>query len=77
MIVVALLVFRTLQFPHQEKIVTIFQLEYYFPDITATMTNNVPMLGKSPPPYQSVGVGILKDSSLMGVFPSNIDPLNT
>ena len=38
------------------------------------MTNNVPMLGKSPPPYQSIGVGILKDSSLMGVFPSISSP---
>ena len=28
------------------------------------------MLGQSPPPYQSIGVGMLKDSSLMGIFPS-------
>ena len=28
------------------------------------------MLGQSPPPYQSIGVGVLKDSSLMGFFPS-------
>ena len=28
------------------------------------------MLGQSPPPYKSVQVGILKDSNLMGVFPS-------
>ena len=28
------------------------------------------MLGQSPPPYQSIGVGRLKDSSLMGIFPS-------
>ena len=34
------------------------------------MANNIPMLGQSPPPYQSIGVGVLKDSSLMGVFPS-------
>ena len=34
------------------------------------------MLGQSPPPYQSIGVGMLKDSSLMGIFlssPPNID----
>ena len=29
------------------------------------------MLGQSPPPYQSIGVGMLKDSTLMGVFLSN------
>ena len=34
------------------------------------MENNVLMLRQSPPPYQFIGVGILKDSSLMGVFPS-------
>ena len=28
------------------------------------------MLGQSPPPYQSIGVGMLKDPSLMGIFPS-------
>ena len=28
------------------------------------------MLGQSPPPYQLIGVGMLKDSSLMGIFPS-------
>ena len=28
------------------------------------------MLGQSPPPYQSIRVGILKDSNLMRVFPS-------
>jgi len=33
------------------------------------------MLGLSPPPYQSIGVGMLKDSSLMGVFSST--PPNT
>ena len=29
------------------------------------------MLGQSPPPYQLIGVGMLKDSTLMGVFPSS------
>ena len=27
------------------------------------------MLGQSPPPYQLIGVGMLKDSTLMGIFP--------
>ena len=39
------------------------------------MANNIPMLGQSPPPYHSIGVGMLKDSSLMGIFPST--PPNT
>ena len=68
--VVASIVFRTVQFPHLNRIVTIDQLDFYMPDITTSMDNNIPMLGQSPPPYQSIGVGMLKDSSLMGFFPS-------
>ena len=34
------------------------------------MANKIPMSGQLPPPYQFIGVGVLKDSSLMGVFPS-------
>ena len=50
---------------------TIEQLDYSSSDITTSTTNNVMMLGKSPPPYQSVGIVLLKDYSLMGAFPSN------
>ena len=69
MTTVSLLVFCTLQFPHLGKTVTINQLDFFSPDVTIATTNNIPMLWKSPPPYQSVGIGLLKDSSLMGVFP--------
>ena len=67
---IALIVFRTVQFPHIERIITIDQLDFYTPDVTTSMDNNIPMLSQSPPPYQSIGVGMLKDSSLMGIFPS-------
>ena len=46
------------------------KLDLFTPDVTTSMANNIPMLGQSPPPYQSIGVGMLKDSSLMGIFPS-------
>ena len=69
MTTVALSVFHSLQFPHLGKIVSIDHLDFCLPDVTAATANNIPMLGKSPPPYQSVGVILLKDSSLMGVFP--------
>ena len=46
-------------------------------DVTTPMTNNIPMLVQSPPPYQSIGVGMLKDSSLMGIFPSNPPNIET
>ena len=70
MTAVASTVFRTLQFPHLGNIVTIDQLDYCMPDVKTPMTDNIPMLGQSPPPYQSIGVGMLKYSTLMGVFPS-------
>jgi hypothetical protein len=62
-------VFHLLQFPHQGKIVTIDQLDYCMPDINNHSTNNIPFLGHSNIEYKSVGVGLLKDSSLMGFFP--------
>jgi hypothetical protein len=65
----AYLVFHLLQFPHQGKIVTIDQLDYCTPDIHNNIANNIPFLGHSNIEYESVGVGLLKDSSLMGIFP--------
>ena len=70
MTIVASTVFRNLQFPHLGKIVTIDQLDYCTLDVTTPTMDNIPMLGQSPPPYQYIGVGMLKDSTLMGVFPS-------
>ena len=56
---------------------TIDQLDFFFLDITSTAANNVPLLGKSPPQYHNVGGGIFKESTLMGVFPSNPYPPST
>ena len=64
MTAIAAIVFRTLQFPHLGKIMTIDQLEFCSPDVTTPTANNIPMLGHSPPPYQLIGVGMLKDSTL-------------
>ena len=36
--------------------------------------NNVTLLGSSVPQYQKIGVGLLKDPSLMGVFSLKIPP---
>jgi hypothetical protein len=68
MTVIASSVFHILQFPHQGKIVTVDQLDYCTPDLHNSAVNNVPFLGSSLG-YESVGVGLLKDSSLMGIFP--------
>jgi hypothetical protein len=42
----------------------------------APATNNIPFLGYHKITYESIGVGLLKDSSLMGTFPTPL-PLTT
>jgi hypothetical protein len=58
--------FHVVRFPHQGKVVTVDQLAFFNSD---TRTGNVPFIAKTPPGYENVGVGLLKDSSLMGTFP--------
>jgi hypothetical protein len=75
MTVVASSVFLCVQFPHQGKIVTVDQLDFCTPDARMpAITNNIPFLGDHPVTYESVGVGLLKDSSLMGTFPTPLPP---
>jgi len=74
MIVVASLVFQCVQFPHQGKIVSINQLDYYTPDAHTQMSNKIPFLGDPKITYEIFGVGLLKESSLMGTFPSPLPP---
>jgi hypothetical protein len=54
--------------------VTIDQLDYCTPDARTQTTNNIPFLGDSKITYESVGVGLLKYSSLMGTFPTPLPP---
>jgi hypothetical protein len=74
MTVVTSLVFCIFQFPHEGKIVTVDQIDYCNPYLHNSPMNNVPFLGSSLE-YESVGVGLLKYSSLMGIFP--LPPLDT
>jgi hypothetical protein len=64
--VVVSTLFRVLRFPHQGKVVTVDQLAFFNVD---TRMGNVPFIENTPPGYENVGVGLLKDSSLMGTFP--------
>jgi hypothetical protein len=74
--VIASSVFRCVQFPHQEKIVTVDQLDFCMTDARAPATNNISFLGDKKMMYESVGVGLLKDFILMGTFPTPL-PLTT
>jgi hypothetical protein len=58
--------FHVVRFPHQGKVITVDQLAFFNSD---THTGNVPFIAKTPPGYENVSVGLLKDSSLMGTFP--------
>jgi hypothetical protein len=50
----------------KEKSVIVDQLAFFNSD---SCTSNVPFISKTPPGYENVGVGLLKDSTLMGTFP--------
>jgi hypothetical protein len=63
--------FCVIRFPNQGKFVIVDQLEFFSSD---SRTRNIPFIEKTPPGYENVNVGILKDSSLMGTFP--IPPTN-
>jgi hypothetical protein len=58
--------FHVVRFPHQGKVVTVDQLAFFNSD---THTGNIPFIAKTPSGYENVGVGLLKDSSLMVTFP--------
>jgi hypothetical protein len=66
--------FLIVRFPHQGKVVTVDQMMFFNSD---TRTSNVPFIAKTPPGYKNVGVGLLKDSTLMGTFlipPPDVPP---
>jgi hypothetical protein len=64
---IASTMFHILQFPNQGKLIIVDQLEYITLDLHNVVTNEVPFLGQSS--LESVGVGLLKDSLLIVVFP--------
>jgi hypothetical protein len=74
MTVVASSVCLCVEFPHQGKIVTVDQLDFSKTDAHAPATNNIPFLGDHKNTYESVGVGLLKYSRLMGTFPTPLPP---
>jgi hypothetical protein len=74
--VVVSTLFHFVHFPHQVKVITIDQLALFNLD---THTGNIPFIAKTPPSYENVGVGLLKDSMLMGTFtipPPNVPHLS-
>ena len=66
-------IFRIVQFPFQGRIVTIDQLDLITPVAITNDANNVLLLNT--PQYHDIGVGLIKESSLMGLFPLSNPPL--
>ena len=59
-------IFHVLRFPHQGKNVMGDQLSFF---ASSSLDGNVPYMKHTGAPYESVGVGIFKDPTLMGIFP--------
>jgi hypothetical protein len=49
-------------------------LDFCITDAHVPATNNIPFLGDHKITYEIIGVGLLKDSSLMGTFPTPLPP---
>lgn len=58
--------FRMITFPHKGRIVATDQITFLASD--SNVTRSVPLVGEALHSYHHVGVGSLKDSSLMGTF---------
>jgi hypothetical protein len=74
MCAVVSILFPVLRFSHQGKVITIDQLALFNSDF---YTSNIPFILKTPPSYENVRVGLLRDSTLMGTFtipPPDIPP---
>jgi len=59
-------VFRVIKFPYNGKIVTIDQLTYFSSDPASS--ESIQHVDKKIIPYKDVGVGLVKDSGLLGTF---------
>jgi len=58
--------FRMIAFPHQGGIVSLDQLTFF--STYSQVIGSIPLVAESLQPYQHVGIGLLKDSYLMGNF---------
>lgn len=73
---VASSLFHVIHFPHQGKIITLDQLSFF---ASSSSDGNVPFLEHTSIQRESVGTGLFKYPTLMGVSslpPSNIAPIN-
>jgi hypothetical protein len=68
MTILVSLVLNVLHFPHEGRVITIDPLEYCTLDYRTRNGMNIPFFSGSSRTYDIFGVGMFKDSSLMGTF---------
>lgn len=61
--------FQVIYSPHQGKIISIDQLDYYTPNLCTNQNTNVPLISDSCAFIESVGEVMFKGPFLMGLFP--------
>jgi hypothetical protein len=68
--VVASSMFRTMMFPHNGKIFTMYQVSYYEPNPSSNIDNILPLVHTNPEAYPLIEMGpkIFKDPSLIGTY---------
>jgi hypothetical protein len=62
-------IFKVLCFPHQGKIMMIYQLEFYTPDLGSNVRSNVPFVDDTMQYALNIGAKMFKYPSIMGIFP--------
>lgn len=70
------MLFRMLCFPHEWKIVTVVQITFFS---SSSSNGNMPYVGNTDIPYESIRAGLFKDSAFMGKFslpPPNVASIN-
>jgi len=73
---VASSLFHMIHLPHQGNIVIVDQVSFF---ASSSLDGNVPYVKHTGAPYESVGAGLFKDSTLMGIFqlpPSHVASVN-
>ena len=69
MIVVVSTTFRVILFPSDGKVITMDQLSFYTSDYSPLPNISVPLVGGVTGSFVSIGIDLLKASSMMGCFP--------
>lgn len=66
--VVASSLYQVIMFPHNNKVVTIYQLIYHEPGAKGSLDNIISRLQKNVPPHIEVRTSMIENSTLLGDY---------